>query len=40
LGQAIISGKVQAPATLDELAKFAPPDPAALGLARAVAARP
>jgi basic membrane protein A len=40
LGQAIISGKLQAPATLDELAKFAPPDPAALGLARAVAARP
>jgi basic membrane protein A len=40
LRAAIIAGKVQAPATLDELAKFAPPDPAALGLAHAVAARP
>ena len=40
LRAAIIAGKVQAPATLDELAKFTPPDPAALGLAHAVAARP
>jgi basic membrane protein A len=40
LRAAIIAGKAQAPATLDELAKFAPPDPAALGLAHAVAARP
>jgi basic membrane protein A len=40
LRAAIIAGKVQAPASLDELAKFAPPDPGALGLAHAVAARP
>ena len=38
LRAALIAGKLHAPATLDELAKFAPADPAALGLA--VAAHP
>src|SRR5712692_9108945 len=32
LRAALIAGKLHAPATLDELAKFAPADPAALGL--------
>ena len=40
LRAALIDGKVKAPATLDELAKFVPAAPAALGLAHAVAARP
>ena len=40
LRAAIIAGKVRPPATLDELARFKPPDPAELGLAHAVAARP
>jgi basic membrane protein A len=40
LRAALIEGKLQAPATLDELAKFAPAAPAALGLAHAVAAHP
>lgn len=39
LREAIVSGKLAVPATLDELAKFTPPDSAALGLAHAVAAR-
>ena len=37
---ALIEGKVSAPATVDELAKFVPAEPASLGLANAVAARP
>jgi basic membrane protein A and related proteins len=40
LKAAIIEGKIQVPATLDELAKFAPVDSAALGLKGAVAAHP
>jgi basic membrane protein A len=40
LRAAIIAGRVRPPATLDELARFKPPDPAELGLAHAVAARP
>jgi basic membrane protein A and related proteins len=39
LRAALIAGKLQAPATLDELAKFMPQDPAALGLTHAVAAK-
>jgi basic membrane protein A len=40
LRAAIVAGKLWVPATLDELARFTPADPAALGLAHAVAARP
>lgn len=40
LRAAVIEGKVKAPATLDELARFTPGDAAALGLSHAVAARP
>ena len=40
LRTALIEGKVSAPATVDELAKFVPAEPASLGLANAVAARP
>src|SRR4051812_8646469 len=40
LRAAIIEGKVSAPATVEELAKFVPAEPASLGLANAVAARP
>lgn len=40
LRAALIAGRLQAPATLDELAKFVPSDPASLGLSNAVAARP
>jgi basic membrane protein A and related proteins len=35
---AIVSKRIEVPATLDELARFRPPDPASLGLAHAVAA--
>ncbi len=40
LRAAIVAGKLWVPATLDELARFTRADPAALGLAHAVAARP
>jgi len=39
LREAIVAGKIAVPATLDELAKFAPPDTAALGLTHAVVSR-
>ena len=39
LREAIVAGKFAVPATLEELAKFTPPDTVALGLAHAVAAR-
>jgi basic membrane protein A and related proteins len=38
LRAAVVSRCVEVPATLDELARFRPPDPASLGLAHAVAA--
>jgi basic membrane protein A len=37
LHAAVVSGRLEVPATLDELETFRPPDAASLGLARAVA---